>query len=175
MRMLATTIVAGGLGFSAAAAERLPKELQDCVVRDPKRAIEFCSEFIEHGAQKQQHLAIAYNNRGNARFMQSQYKRAIADYKAAIKVSPRYANPHNNLGLVYHRQGRYEKAIEEFDKAIELNPKYANAYNNRGYSYQRLKKIREAIEDYRKALKINPKHVNAKANLRRLLAQGIDI
>src|SRR5512147_904611 len=53
--------------------------------------IRACTTVIETGSQTYEHIASAFNSRGNAYRAQNDYARAIADYNDAIRVNPRYA------------------------------------------------------------------------------------
>jgi tetratricopeptide (TPR) repeat protein len=48
---------------------------------------------------------------------------AIAEYKAAIALDPKFAFPHNGLGNVLRDLGRLGEAIAEYNAAIALDPK----------------------------------------------------
>jgi len=155
--------------------KELPKELLDCIIPDPQRAIKFCTQIIKRARMSDAYLAIVYNNRGNAYFKIGKFNEAMSDYTAALRLNPQYANPHNNRGIILQRKGDYERAIAEFDKAVALNPNYANAYNNRGYTYQKLNRLDDASNDYKKALAINPAHARAKKNLEQIKTLRIPI
>ncbi len=57
---------------------------------------------------------------------------AIACFKTAIELDPKFAEAHYNLGLAMYGKGQVDEAIACYNKAIELDPKYAVAHNNLG-------------------------------------------
>jgi tetratricopeptide (TPR) repeat protein len=55
---------------------------------------------------------------------------AIACFRKAIELDPKFAKPHNNLGLALADKGQVDEAIAGYKKAIELDPKHAYARTN---------------------------------------------
>ena len=69
---------------------------------------------------------MAYNNRGLAYAMKSQYDRAISDYNKAIEMNPKFTLTYNQLAWLLatcpndkYRDGR--KAVENATRACELS------------------------------------------------------
>ena len=108
--------------------------------------------------------AVAYYNRGLARYALSQYEAAIADYNAALRLNPAYAVAYYNRGLVRYALGQYEAAIADYNAALRLNPAYAVAYYNRGLVRYALGQYEAAITDYDSALRLNPAYAVAYYN-----------
>ena len=72
---------------------------------------------------------------GRALEKQGHLDDAIAQFNAAISISPKFAEAHNNLGLALLATGQPAQATEaaaEFKTAISLNPHFADAENNLG-------------------------------------------
>ena len=61
-----------------------------------------------------------------------QLDEAIACYKKAIELDPKFATAHSNLGIALKAKGQLDEAIACFKKAIELDPKFAMAHYNLG-------------------------------------------
>ena len=99
--------------------------------------------------------AVAYYNRGLARYALSQYAAAITDYDSALRLNPAYADAYNNRGGARYALGQYAAAITDYDSALRLNPAYADAYNNRGLVRASLDQHDAAIADYDSALRLN--------------------
>ena len=108
--------------------------------------------------------AVAYYNRGLARYALSQYEAAIADYDSALRLNPAYAVAYYNRGLVRYALGQYAAAITDYDSALRLNPAYADAYYNRGIVRHALGQHAAAIADYNAALRLNPAYADAYNN-----------
>ncbi len=107
----------------------------------------------------------------SARVLRDQKKldEAIAAYRKAIELDPKYANAHINLGNALRNQGKLDEAIACFRKAIELDPKSAIAHNNLGLALRDQGKLDEAIASFRKAIELDPKYAAAHNNLGRAL------
>jgi tetratricopeptide (TPR) repeat protein len=91
-------------------------------------------------------------NLGIALRDQQKLDEAIAAYKKAIELNPKYATAYNNLGIALSDQQKLDEAIAAYKKAIELNPKDATAYNNLGIALSDQQKLDEAIAAHKKAL-----------------------
>ena len=88
---------------------------------------------------------------------QGKLDEAIAEYRAAIELNPKYAYAHTNLGNALYRQGKLDEAIACFRQAIEIEPKLATAHSNMGVALFAQGKLSEAIACYRQVIDINPK------------------
>jgi tetratricopeptide (TPR) repeat protein len=56
---------------------------------------------------------------------------AIAEFQAALRADPRFAEAHNNLGRALSRlPGRMPEAIAEYRAALQIKPDYAQARAN---------------------------------------------
>src|SRR3954468_21090814 len=78
----------------------------------------------------------AFYNRGRAARKKGDLARAIADYSAAVRLTPRsskgFAKSYNNRGDAYAVTGDTDRAMADFDQAISLDPSYAKPHHNRG-------------------------------------------
>jgi superkiller protein 3 len=102
---------------------------------------------------------------GFALFRQQRTEEAIRQYRKAIEINPRYAEPHNLLGGALHAKGELDEAIREYRKAIAINPRFYQAHYNLGSSLHAKGEPGEAIKEYRKAIDINPRSARAHYNL----------
>jgi tetratricopeptide (TPR) repeat protein len=106
-------------------------------------------------------LASVLNSRGIAQERLNNLERAEADYSAAIKINPEYANAYNNLGNIRTKYGDNIQAIKYYSKAIQLNSAFVEAYCNRGIAKEGAENYSGALEDYDKTILINPDYVDA--------------
>jgi Tfp pilus assembly protein PilF len=67
--------------------------------------------------------AEAHTGLGMALLDQHKIDDAIAGYKKAIDLDPRYALAHRNLSIALRRQGKNDAADAELKKALELEQK----------------------------------------------------
>ena len=63
---------------------------------------------------------------------QGKLDEAVAEYRAAIRLKPDYAEAHYNLGIALTDQGKLDEAVAEYRAAIRLQPDYAEAHYNLG-------------------------------------------
>ena len=67
-------------------------------------------------------LAVAYNNRGHARYLQVRFTEAEADYDEAVRLDRSLAVAYYNRGTVRYRMGDMEGAGRDLRRAVELEP-----------------------------------------------------
>lgn len=60
-------------------------------------------------------LAIAYEKTG-------QINEAIAEFRKAIEIRPKYAALYNRIGVLFAKQGRYFEAEEAFEATLQFDP-----------------------------------------------------
>lgn len=100
--------------------------------------------------------AEAYNNQGVELAEQGKFPEAIAAFKQAIQIYPKYENAHNNLGLAFGSQQKYIEAVAAFNQALTINPSNFETYNNLGIALGSQGKFSEAVAAFHRAIEINP-------------------
>ena len=100
--------------------------------------------------------AEAYYYRSHTKYMEGQYKAAIADLDAALRIKPGYAEAYNGRGVMKAKLKQYEAAIVDFDVALRIKPDLASAYINRGAAKGQLRQYEAATADFDAALRIKP-------------------
>jgi tetratricopeptide (TPR) repeat protein len=99
----------------------------------------------------------ALNNLGNALQAKGDPEGAIACYREAIRLDPKFANAHFNLSHSLHVKGQLDEAIASLRKVVELDPKDAGAHLNLGVVLVDKGQIDKAIACYKKAIDLTPK------------------
>ncbi|MDZ4836111.1 MAG: tetratricopeptide repeat protein [Candidatus Melainabacteria bacterium] len=138
------------------------------------RARQDFTDAIKHG-KGSLYLAHAYYWRGRTEEMQENYKDAVVDFSASIKMDPellpsfvnysksgafipppkqKRTNPLGLLerGLSYSLIGEHAKAIEDLSIVIKASPQETLLYEKRGNAYLWLGKYSDALKDFNKAL-----------------------
>lgn len=77
----------------------------------------------------------AYLARAEVRVQQRDYRRAIADYNAAIQRNPSSTSALNNRGIAYTIIGEYDEAAADFDRVLDADVNNLRAVNNRAVLY----------------------------------------
>ncbi|XP_002732354.1 uncharacterized protein LOC100369804 [Saccoglossus kowalevskii] len=72
-------------------------------------------------------LALAYNNRGQLRYLRVEFVMAVDDYSNALKHNPQFAVAYYNRGQVHYRLSRFDEAIKDMNQALKLNPHFEEA------------------------------------------------
>ena len=144
----------------------------------PDAIIAGCNAVIQRGTGTSETLAAAYHNRGAAHRVKGDTDLAIADYNAALRLTPKDVDTLYIRGNAYASQHDYERAIADYDQAIKLDPEFAPAYNNRGGAYHMQRNYTRAIVDFDKAIALNDEYAAALANrcrARAALGQQLDL
>jgi tetratricopeptide (TPR) repeat protein len=82
---------------------------------------------------------------------------AQAEYEAALRLQPTYADAHNNLGDILLREGQTAAATREYQAALRFNPNLAEAHNNLGNIwYVTPGRMQDAAREYQAAIRLNP-------------------
>ena len=115
-----------------------------------------------------------YNIAGVMYYQNQRIDEAIAAFKSALQINPRYQPAKNNLHQLYREQGiaaladeTYPAAMSFFLEALQLDPTDSTLYNLTGEVYARKGDHQNAIAEYKKALQFNPGATDAKQNLAR--------
>jgi tetratricopeptide (TPR) repeat protein len=116
--------------------------------------------------------SIDWNELGNSYTSSKKLDDAIAAYKKAIEMNPKFGQPYRNLGIIYYRLGKYEVAIQLYKKSIDLLEAKEDkgiSWNRLGDAYRRLGDYGNALAAYQKASEMapiaNPVMVRARATL----------
>lgn len=97
-----------------------------------------------------------HNNLGDVYFRRGDYKKAIEEFKQAIKIKPNYGDAYHNLANAYFKAGDAEMAIENYKKAISLNPALWQSYSSLAIIYFNKEDYVKAEENFKAAVSILP-------------------
>ncbi|MCW8984005.1 MAG: tetratricopeptide repeat protein [Thermoanaerobaculales bacterium] len=108
----------------------------------------------------------AHNAIGNFLFFNQQnYERAIASYRQAITINPKFAPPYNMLGYALRQVGDFAGAEKAFQRYTELIPDQPNPYDSYAELLMRMGRHDESIASYEEALAIDPNFVASYAGI----------
>ncbi len=85
----------------------------------------------------------------------SQFTEAIAQYRRAIELNPRFSWSYHYLGEALTTQNDWEGAIAAYRHAIELNPNSTYSYHKLGQVLTHVGQWQEAIACYRQAIELD--------------------
>jgi hypothetical protein len=93
---------------------------------------------------------------GERPFFTMKVDAAIASFKKAIELDPKYANCYCNWGYVLRRLGRLDEAIACCQRAIELDPKSARSHGELALAFFAKGRYAEARDANARALNLFP-------------------
>ncbi len=120
--------------------------------------------FAKSQGQPRSDAAFHYRRGANLQ-VHGRLKEAVAEYRAAIRLVPNFAQAHFKLGLALLTQGKPEEALTELRAATRLEPGFAEAHHNLGIALANQGNPEDAIAEYRAAIVIEPGNANAHCNL----------
>ena len=126
-------------------------------------------ESYKQGYQtRQEVLAHAYKNLGNAYTGLKNFEAAAPALRQATVIEPKNAAAFFNLGVTLYSGRRYSEAIEAYKEVIKLRPSLVAARFNLGLTYLAINDKKAAMAEY-DALK--PLDSNAAEQLRQMIRQ----
>ena len=115
-------------------------------------------------ASRDAFLAVLAWRHGNGFYNSHDNNRAIAEYDAALRLSPDNSQFYDSRGNAFYEQARYDQAIVDYTEAIRLNDGYSAAWDSRGNAYYFKGDNEQALRDYDAAIQRNPGKANAYNN-----------
>lgn len=93
------------------------------------------------------------------------HEKALAKYRAALRIVPDHPRAHLNMGNAFLSLERVDEAIVHYRAAVDIDPSYSFAYSNLGNALRKANRPDHAITAYSSALQINPGLVEAMVGL----------
>ncbi|MEA1933552.1 MAG: tetratricopeptide repeat protein [Thermodesulfobacteriota bacterium] len=102
-----------------------------------------------------------YDRCGRGYLDSSEWDKAIAAYKKAIKNDPNFGAAYQGLGIACQQKGQHDNAVEAYQKSLELIPGTDSIYIFLGNHYFLKKQYKIALEQFSTAQNINPENMKA--------------
>ncbi len=117
--------------------------------------------------------AEAHLSRGEAYLQNNNYKEAIAEFKEAIRIKPKWADAYFKLGLAYSAVpigdnslgDTHMAAMKAFKDTVRLKPEWAEAHRELGSKYTTLQQLDKAISSLKEAIRLKPELADAHEQL----------
>jgi hypothetical protein len=103
-------------------------------------------------------------DRGLALAALGRHQEAVAEFEAALALSPNNPSAHYNRGISLFGLGHYAEAVAAYDRALLIAADHVKAWNNRGLALQALNRHDEALASYAKALELQKDYADAHFN-----------
>jgi tetratricopeptide (TPR) repeat protein len=101
-------------------------------------------------------LAFVRNNLGIVYQRRGDHARAIAQFREAIRLQPRYLAPHVLLGSSLLATGRVSEAVQELQLAVKLEPAEPLAHLELAKAYERANNLAAMLDQYRVLRELAP-------------------
>ncbi len=109
--------------------------------------------------------AVAYNNRGLARYKQERLADAEADFTTAIAKDGDYLAPLINRAKCRAAQKRWADALDDLQQGLALCPQHPKLLYNLAWVYDAQGETAAAAETYEAVLVLSPDHLRARIGL----------
>ncbi|KNC52375.1 uncharacterized protein AMSG_08346 [Thecamonas trahens ATCC 50062] len=98
----------------------------------------------------------AYFNRALVYVHLKRYPNALADYKDAVRISPKWAVAHVNIALVYMKMRKFQFALDAISAALDADTCYMRAFHTRAHCYLLMELPQHAVSDYTRLIHVTP-------------------
>jgi tetratricopeptide (TPR) repeat protein len=109
--------------------------------------------------------ALSWAHLGDVNLAGGNLHQAIANYEAAVRLKPDFADALHNLGVAWLRLEQWATAADFLREATLLKPGFAMAYNNWGLALRLGLRLAEAAERFEKAATLEPDNPHFAFNL----------
>ncbi|HKR61028.1 MAG TPA: tetratricopeptide repeat protein [Pyrinomonadaceae bacterium] len=155
------------LGYLYNHSERYEESVAACL--EAIRLLGETGESYKQGFQtRQEVLAHAYKNLGNAYNGLKNFEQAAKALRQATVIEPKNASAFFNLGVTLYSARRYSEAIEAYKEVIKLRPSLVAARFNLGLTYLAINDKKAATAEYDALKPLDP---NAAEQLRLMIRQ----
>jgi tetratricopeptide (TPR) repeat protein len=113
-------------------------------------------------AQDQDSQLVAHFRAGQQAAAAHQFDRAIAEFRAVLKLDPTVVQARANLGLMYYSTGKYDAAASELLKVTRDTPDLLPGQLFLGLSLLNLGKPEQAVASLQKALHLDPNNTEGR-------------
>jgi tetratricopeptide (TPR) repeat protein len=100
--------------------------------------------------------AVSYHFVGNAHGYLNEDTEALAAYREALRLNPKYVQIYLPLGHAANRLGRHAEAVEAYRRAIEAKPDDAEAHLGLAVTEVELGNIEVALNEYKILKRLEP-------------------
>ena len=108
--------------------------------------------------------APLHRKRGDSLADKFEYKQAIVEYTAPLRIDPADTVALVSRGWAYSKSDQQSQAIADYDEVIRIRPDYARAYRDRGTAYRLKGNYERAIKDCTEAIRLDPNDAAGFAN-----------
>ena len=96
---------------------------------------------------------IAHYGLGDIFVRQSQFDKAISEFRATLSIRPQWPYAEDYLGLVLLKAGRVDEAIRHFETTLQLMPNHPTIHFDLGNALFQKGDVDGAVQEYQEALR----------------------
>jgi len=126
------------------------------------------TELWEHALSVADESYVAHTNLGLALYADGKADQSIAEFRAALRIRPDFAEADNDLGVALANQGDRDGAIQAFLNAVAAKPTQAPSHFNAAVLLALKGDTAAAVTHLERALQIDPNYADARAELQKL-------
>jgi TonB family protein len=123
---------------------------------DRDATIAACTEFLTRGDLTAYQKALAYRARGIAYRLKREFDPALADFGAALRLSPGIADIFVSRARAHLAKGNRDLAFADFDSAMQVEPLSWQVLAARGVAREETGEIELAVADFNSAVRMAP-------------------
>jgi len=97
-----------------------------------------------------------YEAKGDAAYQQADYKKAVKEFKKAVKQAPNEARLHYKLAQAFFKKGELDEAMAEYIRTTNLDPNHEGAYQFIGDFFLTKNEFDKAAKAYENLVRIRP-------------------
>jgi tetratricopeptide (TPR) repeat protein/SAM-dependent methyltransferase len=130
------------------------------------------ADYIQRAIARGEPSPLYHSNLGACYRAMNRLPEAIAAFREAVQIDPRFVGARYNLAMSLEATGALEEAIDEYRKVLRIEPGYTGALNNLGSLLASRQRTDEAVDCFQQALKRNPNSAEFHYNLANTLARA---
>ena len=176
--LLAAATLASAAGSAAAGVQVLgasnAQRCMDAAFAGSKAAsaVELCTVALSENVLTTANRAGTLVNRGVLRMNRGDLASALADFEAALAITPLSGEAVFNRGSVRVAQGRFAEGLADIDRSLQLGLRQPEkAFYNRAIAREELSDASGAYRDYLEAARLKPSWDLPKRELARFTVQ----
>ncbi len=150
--LLAVACFAATLLVAVPGGRATPLEASECFSKDVIRSIESCTSLLAVPGLSPSIRTDALAHRALAFSLIGRYGEAIADYDAALSITPNHPVALNNRAWALYKMGRIAEALPDVEKSLRLDSSSQHAYDTRAHLRHARGEAEAAYQDYRRAM-----------------------
>jgi tetratricopeptide (TPR) repeat protein len=108
---------------------------------------------------------LGHDNLGSVLFDRGDTDAAIAHFREAVRIEPKFMHAYKNLAAIYWQQSKLAEAEATLREALRVSPDFAPAHQALGLLLAQERKLDEAVAHLAEAVRLDPGNQDYEADL----------